>query len=200
MSQQALRDTLRHHYRNLRRSLSPAQQSLAAQQLLKQCLTYPPFVQAKNVACYLKNDGEIDTKQLIEYSWRQAKKVLLPVIDPSQSGHLVFVEHQANWPLTANKYGIAEPQYTEDKILKLTAIDIIFTPLVAFDKQGNRLGMGGGYYDRTLVPLTARNNTTLVIGLAHDCQQVASLPIQAWDIPLHGIITPSQIITLNGSV
>ena len=66
-------------------------------------------------------------------------------------------------------------------------------PLVAFDAECNRLGMGGGYYDRTLHFLLTRNrwHSPYLIGIAHDCQKVASLPIQSWDIPLQGVITES---------
>ena len=194
------RATLRQHYRALRRALSPSQQTQAAQDVVARCINDPTFLTAKTIAFYLANDGEIDSQYLLEYCWQQGKTTLLPLLDPHLPGHLVFIEHQAAWPLTSNKYGIAEPQYNTDKVVELHAIDIIFTPLVAFDTQGNRLGMGGGYYDRTLAALNTDRHSTQVIGLAHDCQQADNLPKQAWDIPLHGIITPSQIFTLKGSV
>lgn len=194
------RDALRRHYRHLRRSLSPKEQALAAQNVLTTCLHYPAFSQAAIVAFYQANDGEIATKLLIDYCWQHAKTVLLPVIDPLQPEQLVFIEYRPDSPLTTNKYGISEPLFDPEKQVSLHAIDIIFTPLVAFDASGNRLGMGGGYYDRTLAQLNSHSATTKIIGLAHDIQQVDNLPSQSWDIPLQGIITPSQIFMLNGSV
>ena len=194
------RDALRRHYRHLRRTLSPEEQELAAHNLLTTCLRYPAFLQATIVAFYQANDGEIATHALIDYCWQQAKTVLLPVIDPLQPEQLVFIEYRPDSPLTTNKYGITEPLYDPEKQVALHAIDIIFTPLVAFDASGNRLGMGGGYYDRTLAQLDNHNTTNKIIGLAHDIQQVDKLPTQSWDIPLQGIITPSQIFMLNGSV
>lgn len=191
------RDSLRQHYRHLRRSLSAYQQQHAAQLILKQCVSYPPFIVAQTVALYLSNDGEIDTSALLEYCWQHKKKVLLPVLDPSRPGHLVFVQHHRESALTVNKYGIAEPLYQADKLTGLKDIHIIFTPLVAFDAYGNRLGMGGGYYDRSLAKLKHLTKPPKVIGLAHDCQQSEKLPNQAWDIPLNGIITPSQIFMLE---
>ena len=66
-------------------------------------------------------------------------------------------------------------------------------PLVAFDKQGNRLGMGGGFYDRTLARLHEQNwQKPQLIGLAHECQKVDALPIESWDVPLKTIITPDK--------
>jgi 5-formyltetrahydrofolate cyclo-ligase len=70
-------------------------------------------------------------------------------------------------------------------------IDIIFTPLVAFDAEGNRLGMGGGFYDRTLENWQ-QTGRPFPVGLAHDCQQVEMIPTEIWDIPLPALITPSR--------
>ena len=191
------REILRHQFRSKRRQLSPVQQQLAAQQLLDSCLNFNPFLNARSVACYLANDGEINTEHLINYCWQQQVRLLLPILDPNNSGHLVFIEPRPSWPLQLNRYGIFEPAYQAHKVVELADIDIIFTPLVAFDPAGNRLGMGGGYYDRTLAPLNQQKASTLVIGLAHDCQQCDNLPVQAWDIPLDGIITPSRILALS---
>jgi 5-formyltetrahydrofolate cyclo-ligase len=159
-------------------------------------VAYPEFIKAKSIACYLPNDGEVDTQKVIEYCWQRNISIVLPVIDPNRAGHLLFLQHQAQWPLQQNKYGISEPTFAVDKIVELQDIDIIFTPLVAFDKQGNRLGMGGGYYDRTLATLDELCSRPYIMGLAHDCQLSEALPVQYWDIPLHSIITPSQIFTL----
>ena len=100
--------------------------------------------------------------------------------------------------MTQNRYGIKEPVRAKDQSTKsLTTclaqdLDIIFTPLVAFDSVGNRIGMGGGYYDRVLAPWFTEQTGPYPIGLAHDCQHLNSLPIQAWDVPLPEIITPQH--------
>ena len=85
-----------------------------------------------------------------------------------------------------NKFGIWEPKLNVQNVLPLDELDILFTPLVAFDKQGNRLGMGGGFYDRTLQ--NWQNASFIPVGLAHQCQQVEQLPTEAWDVPLHRIL------------
>ena len=70
-------------------------------------------------------------------------------------------------------------------------------PLVGFDNKGNRLGMGGGFYDRTLANLDRLSYRPLLIGVAHDCQQADALPVMQWDIPLNAIVTPTQTIRIS---
>lgn len=195
-SSEQTRDALRKEYRARRNNISNIEQLAAAKALLARCLDYPAFVKARSIACYLPNDAEVHTHDLIQYCWKNSLEVLLPLIDPEHPGHLLFLKHQATWPLQQNKYGIEEPKFNPLHLVELKNIDIIFTPLVAFDKKGNRLGMGGGYYDRTLANLGDQKRRPLVVGLAHDCQLSENLPVQSWDIPLHSIITPSQIFAL----
>jgi 5-formyltetrahydrofolate cyclo-ligase len=95
--------------------------------------------------------------------------------------------------MVMNRYSIAEPKLNQTQIIPVSKLDLICTPLVAFDTTGHRLGMGGGYYDRTLEPWFQTKQGPKPIGLAHDCQQVDRLPIASWDVPLPKIVTPSQI-------
>ena len=95
-------------------------------------------------------DGEISTDKLIKTLWAQDKHVYLPVLHPFNPNHLLFLRYLPDTPMLKNKFGIWEPKLNVQNVLPLDELDILFTPLVAFDKQGNRLGMGGGFYDRTL--------------------------------------------------
>lgn len=187
------RHTLRQHFRQQRRQLNQQQQQHAAKQLVQQCLSLPAYQQALHLAFYLAADGELDAQALIQACWQAGKSVYLPVLHPFTSGHLLFVRYSQDSQMRANCYGIAEPVLRCMDIGPLAQLDIIFTPLVAFDSHGNRLGMGGGFYDRTLAPIQRGEVDTKIIGLAHDCQHSAQLPVQNWDIPLQQIITPSRI-------
>lgn len=191
------RKAARQHYRKQRNLLTLEQQSIATQACLKMCMDSLNFSQFKTVACYLANDGELDPIAIIQYCWQQNIQVLLPVLDPCKAGHLVFVDYQANSPMQANIYGIAEPIATTNNTISLQEIDLIFTPLVAFDRTGNRLGMGGGYYDRSLAPIKKEKLNTKIIGLAHNTQQAEKLPVDGWDIPLHGIVTPLKYFHID---
>ncbi|CCQ09874.1 5-formyltetrahydrofolate cyclo-ligase [Pseudoalteromonas luteoviolacea B = ATCC 29581] len=95
--------------------------------------------------------------------------------------------------MKANAYGILEPVLNCSEVCPIAQLDLLLMPLVAFDKQGNRMGMGGGYYDRTLASYYKQNwETPRLIGLAHDCQQVDELPTEVWDVPLQAILTPTR--------
>ncbi|RTZ15928.1 5-formyltetrahydrofolate cyclo-ligase [Vibrio aquaticus] len=148
---------------------------------------------AQHIALYLSADGEIDTKPLIERLWQSGKQVYLPVIHPFSKGHLLFLHYTPDSSMVLNKYNISEPKLEQRKIIPTSSLDLICTPLVAFDSSGHRLGMGGGYYDRTLEPWFKTKQGPKPLGLAHDCQHVDSLPIESWDVPLPKIVTPTKI-------
>ncbi|WP_158967504.1 5-formyltetrahydrofolate cyclo-ligase [Paraglaciecola sp. L3A3] len=190
------RQELRQFYRQQRKQLTAEKQQSAAQMCLQVFLQNIDLTHIKTVAYYLANDGELDPQAMIQFCWQHNIQVLLPVLDPKRKGHLVFVNYQASSPMQTNIYGIAEPIASEQNIVELADIDLIFTPLVAFDIKGNRLGMGGGYYDRTLAPIRQKQLKTQLIGLAHDCQKSEKLPIDGWDIPLNAITTPTQFFKI----
>lgn len=183
---QLLRKTIRQR----RNTLSDNAQHIAAAELSHQLLCNIPDG-TQRIAIYLASDGEINPIPFIEQCWQQEIEVYLPVLHPFSAGNLLFLRFETDTKMTINKYGINEPKLDITNVLPANKLDIIYTPLVAFDAQGNRMGMGGGYYDRTL----AANLHIATIGIAHDCQQVDKLQVQPWDMPLQKIITPTQVIT-----
>ncbi|MFT6269243.1 MAG: 5-formyltetrahydrofolate cyclo-ligase [Alphaproteobacteria bacterium] len=199
------RKQLRLSFRKKRKALSACQQENAAHNIVKMAVEHDLFVNIGRVALYISHDGELDTQHLINYLWEQEKEVYLPVLHPFCAGYLVFLRYSKNSPMTYNKFGILEPVLDVTKLCPLNKLGLILTPLVAFDESGNRLGMGGGFYDRTLQFLRGNNdnsgalesnssiNQIKIIGLAHDVQKTLSLPIEVWDIPLPEILTPSNM-------
>ncbi|WP_434358560.1 5-formyltetrahydrofolate cyclo-ligase [Parasalinivibrio latis] len=192
MPSQDLRQALRKDIRSRRRSLSQEQQIHAANMLCQRFISSPAFSGAQHIALYLPVDGELDTLPLIEACWRAGKNVYLPVIHPFSPGNLLFLHYRNDSQMVANRYGIPEPKLDIRDVLPPQQLDLIGTPLVAFDNRGQRLGMGGGYYDRTLAPWFATGMGARPVGIAHDCQQVDQLPSEIWDVPLPEIITPSR--------
>ncbi|CAM3829094.1 5-formyltetrahydrofolate cyclo-ligase [Rheinheimera salexigens] len=186
------RSVIRQQIRLTRQQLSSAEQQTAAKKLVSQITNLPQFNTSQHIALYLTNDGELDTSLLIQTLWQLHKTVYIPVLHPFTAGYLVFVRYEPTSPLQTNKFGIKQPLLACQNIIPVAELDLIFTPLVAFDSQGNRLGMGGGFYDRTLAQLPADYRSRFV-GLAHSCQQVSALPIASWDIPLQTIVTPDKI-------
>lgn len=175
---------IRQAIRQKRRELSPQQRSDAQQIIYQKIETHPALNQAKNIAIFLSFDGEVDTKPIIEYLWQQNKSVYLPV--PIAEQQLLFLNYSPNTPLIKNKFGILEPAINETSSIAIEQLDIVFTPLVAFDERGYRMGMGGGYYDRMLA--NYQQQQILPIGLAFACQKLAKIDNQPWDIKLPEII------------
>ncbi|CCP06001.1 hypothetical protein BN440_0951 [Erwinia amylovora MR1] len=185
------RQDIRHHIRHLRRQLSDEQQQLAAVQAAEKALNFAPLQQAKNIALFLSVDGELNTRPLIARLWQRQQNVYLPVLHPFSSGNLLFMHYDRYTDLKLNRLHIPEPPLDIRHLLPLSELDVMMVPLVAFDSAGQRLGMGGGFYDRTLQ--NWQQHGFLPVGLAHDCQQVAKLPAAKWDVPLSALITPSKI-------
>ena len=184
------RQQIRQLIRQRRRALTNEQQRHFADQAAARMLAYPPIVMATSVALFLSFDGELDTRPLIEQLWRAGKRLYLPVLHPFSPGNLLFLHYHPQSELVVNRLKIQEPKLDVRDVLPLSDLDVLITPLVAFDSQGQRLGMGGGFYDRTLQNWQCYG--VQPVGYAHDCQQVESLPVEQWDIPLPAVVTPSQ--------
>lgn len=178
------RQQLRKIMRKKRLSFSEQQQLSASQKIIQPALNLIEQHQAEHIAFYLPFNGEISPLVLLEQLQFQGKKCYLPVLHPFSPQQLLFIEYQSQQDLEQNHFGIWQPKLDVRKVLPLTKLEMIFVPLVACDKQGNRLGMGGGFYDRTL----SQHPNLISIGLAHQCQQVEKLPLESWDVPLNYIL------------
>lgn len=185
------RKALRKQMRTARRALNEKQQQQAAQRVCDLISSQPWFRRARHIALYLPNDGEVDPSPLIELCWRLGKQVYLPVLHPIRHNRLWFLPYRPDTRMTRNCYKILEPALQYAPRRPAWAMDLVLLPLVAFDAQGNRMGMGGGYYDRTFSykMRSVGMRGARLIGLAHDFQRVGELPIQPWDVPLYGIVT-----------
>ncbi len=179
---------LRSVMRKARRGLSKIQHKKSATNLKQQLSQNPHFKCAKRIALYLPNDGEVNTLPAIQQAWQYGQTVYLPVLDPIRKGYLWFVEYSADSRMRTNRFGIAEPDPRFNKRIHPRFLQAVGLPLVAFDSRGNRLGMGGGFYDRTFEFCRAEGVKPKLFGLAHQCQKVEHLPTESWDIQLSEII------------
>ena len=177
-----------------RRLLSPHTQQKHSTNLCMQIIKLRSFQNSQNIAFYLANDGEISPDMIIQRAWFQQKKAYLPILSPIKTS-LYFAPYTANGKTTLNKFNIQEPNCSPSLWKRAAQLDLIFLPLVAFDLKGNRIGMGAGYYDRTLSYLTQRKHwkKPTLVGLAHEIQKVGTLNQQLWDIPLDYIVTEKKI-------
>lgn len=192
------RTAIRQQIRQRRQQLSIQQQQQAGRDLVLQFSQHPHIQSAQHIAIYLHNDGELNTQAVIDWCWQQGKQVYIPILHPFSHKQLLFTRLTATTPLVKNKYGISEPRLNVTDVIPYLQLDLVCSPLVAFDLAGNRLGMGGGYYDRTFSQhqfVRDGQQPPYVLGLAHDCQQHDNLPIAPWDMPIKEIITPSTTFT-----
>jgi len=182
---------LRSELRQRRQGLSQEQQLHAAQALAQQVTALPLWQDAKRIALYLAADGEIDTGPLAESARALGKQLYLPIIHPDR--RLSFAAWEKNASLVSNHFGIPEPPPGSAQCAP-EALEIIFLPLVGWDESGQRLGMGGGFYDRTLAGVRG----PLRVGLAHAVQQVSRVPHDPWDITLDFVATDSALLRCTG--
>ena len=147
------------------------------------------FLSSERVALYLSNDGEIDTDLLIKDLWQRNKQVYLPVLHPLYPGKLTFILYGPQSRMRKNQFGILEPDFRYGRKVSARFLSMVCLPLVGFDEQGNRLGMGGGFYDRTLAFMKENHRRPQLVGCAYGFQKVGLLPAESWDIPLHLIVT-----------
>jgi len=184
---------LRQKKRQLRQQLSNTIQHKHSQLLCQNTIKLRHYRNAKHIALYLANDGEIDPATLVEHARFLQKKIYLPILSPIKNS-LYFAPFETNSQWKSNRFDIPEPICHPSKWKTAQQMDLLLLPLVAFDTQGNRMGMGGGFYDRTLAYRQHRNfwKKPILMGLAHETQKVDSLTSQNWDIPLDFIITEKQ--------
>ena len=186
--------------RQLRNQLNHRQQCLHAKGLCNQVSRQPAFLNSQRIACYIANDGEIDPSPLIQTAWKLRKQVYLPVLSPFQH-KLYFAPYKADMMMKPNRFGINEPTCKPVEWVTAWQLDLMLLPLVAFDEAGNRLGMGGGFYDRSLADRQSRTRSIRpkLIGLAHELQREDNLQTNSWDIPLDLIATEQRIINIENN-
>lgn len=184
---------LRRELLDARASLSTAERLAAASKILQRLQQLPEFQQPIRVGSYVSVHAEVNTQALNQWLL-QTHQLAVPVLHPFRAGNLLFLKVTPTTQWRPNAFQIPEPELRCPAVVPLAELDVLLVPLVGFDTQGNRLGMGGGYYDRTLAAWQAgRLPRLLPIGLAYDQQCVDSLPVQPWDVPLPRIITPTKL-------
>lgn len=194
------RIALRRTLRSARRSLTPKQQRQHADRVAARLSRSNLFLRARRIAFYWPADGELDPRPLLERAHRRGKRCYLPILRPrlrgQRGGKLWFAPYHPGAPLRPNRFGIPEPA-SRRRLYLARQLDLLLMPLVGFDADCNRLGMGGGFYDRTLArpKQLSRSRRPRLIGLAHACQQVDYIAPQPWDIPLEAVVTECAIQT-----
>ena len=182
---------LRKQLKTQRQALPNRQQKQFSQKIADKVAQRADYLRAKHIALYLPVRGEADPTHLFTSNTDPTKKFYLPVLSQNDKNHLEFMPWNDSTQFIDNIYGIPEPLIVHSELLPANKLDLVIMPLLGFDKQGNRLGMGGGYYDRTfafkLNRLSFKKPTLLAY--AYSFQECPTLDAQQWDVPFDAYLT-----------
>jgi 5-formyltetrahydrofolate cyclo-ligase len=190
---------LRRSLRALRQSLPPDERQKAERAIGSALRRLKLLRRGHRVAVYLAMAGEVNLRPTIEVGWRAGCLLYAPRITSRRRGAMGFVPLAPGARLRANPnaYGIAEPIASANAAISPRNLDAVLVPVVGFDRRGNRLGMGAGYYDRALRHLqggSRRWRRPRLVGLAFACQEVDCIVPSSWDIPLDVVVTERGVI------
>jgi 5-formyltetrahydrofolate cyclo-ligase len=190
------RSGIRREMRRLRRSLAPELRASAERAICRRIQNLGAYKQARSIAVFLAFDGEPSLARFIEAAARQGKRVYAPVL---LKHSMFFAPIAGAARMSRNLFGIEEPAV--GGLIDARSLDLVLTPLVAFDRRGVRLGVGRGYYDRAFRFLRHRRRWARpkLLGVAYSFQLVDEIEMQPWDIPLWGAVTEGQTYRFAGA-
>jgi 5-formyltetrahydrofolate cyclo-ligase len=186
---------IRRRLRDLRLALQRAERTAAERTILSSLERLGLFRRGAHVALYLPMRGEVDVRPCLEIARRHGAQVYLPRIVNRRRRQMLFAPWAAGGVLRTNAFGILEPGSVAGA-RPVIGLDAIVLPMVGFDADGNRLGMGAGYYDRALRRHRDRAawRRPRLIGVAYACQQLTAIPASPWDVPLDRVVTERGVI------
>ena len=181
-------NTLREQLKLQREHLTIEESSEMSHAISQRVISSKWIREHSNVGIYHPVNGEANTLQLIDFMWSINQQVFLPII---HNKNLLFGRLSPESKLKKNHYGIPEPSTTRSNQVSADYLDMVFVPLVAFDLNGFRIGMGSGYYDRAFEKKLAIKDLKhpVLIGLAYEFQKQECLNHQPWDVPLDMVVT-----------
>ena len=181
--------TMRRRGLNARSEMSHTERDEASARIISRVVRLPEFMAARTVGCYVAMPVEVDTRHIFERAWCAKKRIFAPVID--FKGYMSFREVRRDTRLERNSFGLWEP--VDSAPIAPAKLDVVITPVVAFDTDCHRIGMGGGYFDRTFAYLANRQSwlRPKLIGIAFACQRIEKIEPNPWDIPLYRVVTES---------
>jgi len=182
------RDNIRAAIKPMRRALDPAALNAASQGLLSNCKSF--LKKSNMVAGYQAMHGEISLDPIFNYCHENGITTLLPIM---RNQSLMFAPFNTSTTFSIKQYGIQEPDTDKEDWIAPENLELVLVPLVAFDNTCNRIGMGGGFYDRSFEFRKSAAAPPTLIGVAHALQQVNNVYPQEWDVPLDMVATDETL-------
>ena len=190
---------LRRMLRQQRRELPTTQARACALQLARHAVHHPLVRNCRHIGAYIAVNGEMDPAPLLERLRAEGKIIYLPVLIPFREGKLWFARHEPGADLVHNRFGIPEP--VARQLVNPAMLDLVLTPLVACDPAGHRVGMGGGFYDRSFAFRRWRRHwhKPLLLGMAYRFQLQQAIAPNRWDVALDAIATEQGVLRASHS-
>ena len=184
-------DEMRQRNRKLRAALTPAKLLLAAESLASRIVELEAYRDAQRVAVYFAVNGEIGLDPVIDHALAAGKQVYLPNLDQQS---LRFSPYFREQRMRINKFRLPEPDVGDDAMLQPAQLELVLAPLVVFDERRNRIGMGGGFYDRSFaMRKDPEVLQPVLVGVAHELQKVDEILPEDWDVRLDMFVTDKSI-------
>jgi len=184
---------VRTQVRAARAAIGAAEQERAAVEVARRVAELAEFAAARRIGAYLAVGGELDPSRVVDRARALAREVFLPVVVAANEP-LRFAPFGADAELVAGRFGIRVPQAPPAALVAGADLDLVLVPLVAFDDGCHRVGMGGGFYDRTFALRTGAGRRPFLVGLAHDLQRVDRIDAAPHDVRLDLVVTPTRCL------
>ncbi|MGN8852410.1 5-formyltetrahydrofolate cyclo-ligase [Anaerobiospirillum succiniciproducens] len=188
------RNNARNEIRQKRKALHENEVAKCSELVRRVVLEHEFLKQNRCIASYHSFSGEIDTVEINKALRLAGHHMALPVIHPEEKGLMDFYSYEKPEDLILNRFKIPEPVVSAENLVQPHNLEVVIVPLVGFNEKGERLGMGGGYYDRMLKKISCE---CLTLGLAYDFQLIPEIKSQPWDMPLDEVITPTKHYIFN---
>ncbi len=187
------RQKLRLKLKEQRNSLSRTEINWASRNIAKNIWNARLLSRKKRIAVYLAMPGEVDCQWIIREARLRKMRIFVPILFHRK---LQFAPLEKHSIFTRNRFGVAEPAVPHRMLVSARNLDAVIVPLLGFDDNANRIGMGGGYYDRSFAFRRHRRDWRhpLLIGVAYSFQQVDNLPVASWDVPLDVVVTEQKLL------
>ena len=186
------KDTIRAKMKKARDKLSFNDYRVSCMSIMEICKSLPVWRESRTVHCYVASkNNEVDTLGLIIDMLDMGKQVVVPRCVPG-SRDLINIRIRSLDMLKTSAYGLMEPEYDPANVISPERFDLIIVPLLAFDRQGGRVGFGGGYYDTLLVKANCPT-----VGMAYSFQEVDRVPVEDHDVKLNNIVTEREVIRID---
>jgi 5-formyltetrahydrofolate cyclo-ligase len=194
------RASLRKTLRERRAALPAAERIAAAQAVVAQLEQVPEFMTDRRIGGYWAVDGELPLAALMGGLRAREQQYCLPVVGADRL--LRFAPWRPGGAIATNRFGIPEPVVAAADLLAPADLDVVLVPLLGFDRNGHRLGFGGGWYDRSFAFLAGRADVgkPVLVGVAYALQEIDALDAQSWDVRLDYVATERELLDFTAPV